>query len=625
MRSLLFYVARLPVLLTEAVEYGVRWAAGDDWCRAGLCIVTLFLGDWGLALWRWPIRSDFGRASARCAGWLLCLAWLPLLLWLATFLSPARVAICVAWLVCIFVVLRQGKHLRRKPVEAPEPLWPKRPLTFRLERLDYVSLAVIGVVWIALWVSRNRFLAFPPDSYYHLSVARTIIETGHIPLWDTWSFAPEGRPHLYPPLFHLLIVACSLPFSGDVLRGFQVLQASLFPLSLLCTWYLARWLFNDRRAYLAMLIAGTDLALVTFSFMCTPSALVNVLMLLLLVCFLSKRFILSVLLVVLGLYDHMGVPPFFVGGLLLFSLWQRDYLRFWLGMVACAVPLVLPWYAHVWHYRDWFSNPVDTEILRNAGPVARFFFKLFWMQAINVVMVLLMIRAWGFTKWSEKRNGLLAAVILAFIPMLFSYGARFFIHTFELWSILIAVVFVPFLAGRPPMRRVLAMLALAVVCPSIVIAGVDSKGIPPGPMLNVSGWLLAASGVGGLGFSIVDETRKDLGNLGVREAEDLGQLIAASTKPDQILYVDDDRDTALMLGFFAHRRIAGGAWPEVSPKNLDLGTQRLGALASGEGIFITRKSPKSLQYPPIVRWRHQDGFYLGTAAWNSIDSNAQTP
>ena len=63
--------------------------------------------------------------------------------------------------------------------------------------LIILSVAILSA---AQWPAYPYFL----DSYYHLTVIEGMRQAGGPVLHAFWESAPEGRPHLYPPLFHLL-------------------------------------------------------------------------------------------------------------------------------------------------------------------------------------------------------------------------------------------------------------------------------------------------------------------------------------------------------------------------------------------------------------------------------------
>jgi hypothetical protein len=72
--------------------------------------------------------------------------------------------------------------------------------------LSGLILLVITVLPLARWPAYPPFL----DSYYHLSVLQGFRDAGGPTLHAFWETAPEGRAHLYPPLFHLLYLPIHL-------------------------------------------------------------------------------------------------------------------------------------------------------------------------------------------------------------------------------------------------------------------------------------------------------------------------------------------------------------------------------------------------------------------------------
>ena len=72
-------------------------------------------------------------------------------------------------------------------------------------RFDLASLGLL-IFFVIISVPRLNYFPQFVDGYYHLSVANGFIQSGGWVGWDWWCFAPFGRPHLYPPLYHLILV-----------------------------------------------------------------------------------------------------------------------------------------------------------------------------------------------------------------------------------------------------------------------------------------------------------------------------------------------------------------------------------------------------------------------------------
>jgi hypothetical protein len=58
-------------------------------------------------------------------------------------------------------------------------------------------------IFILQWFKLPFFF----DMYYHLAVAKGFERSGGIVLHNFWEYGPQGAPHFYPPLIHILMVA----------------------------------------------------------------------------------------------------------------------------------------------------------------------------------------------------------------------------------------------------------------------------------------------------------------------------------------------------------------------------------------------------------------------------------
>ncbi|MCC6694334.1 MAG: hypothetical protein IT365_01770 [Candidatus Hydrogenedentes bacterium] len=477
--------------------------------------------------------------------------------------------------------------LRRFPREveqAPEPEWLGRPLTFRLEPLDRISLAILAGLAVFLWLGRNTVFPIPPDAYYHLLVARQVYETGTIPLWNTWEWAPLGRPHLYPPGYHLLLAAAAIPFRGDFLAAFRWLTPAILPFAYFTTWYLARWLFDARRAFVALLIVGMDAVLVFSAVMGTPGVLATSLISIFFVLFLSGRTIPAAVVAVLAVYTHLGIPALAFLGLLIFSLINRAHLPRLLCIALMTALAAAPWYARVFVFRDWFSHPIDLGVYGEFTPWMRSIMKFTWLQMANVFLMVAVVLAIPRIQWREKRNQLLLAFLVALLPMLFSYGGRYYIHTIHIWAIVAAALFTGFL--KEPLRwKRIGALALLALCPAPALVGTGSP-LRPGAYPVPSAWMLGPPvAMGALRYL---DGGKALGFASFEDCAAVAERVRKETAPDQILYFTWDRDTALTVAFLANRRVDVGAWEETMPSRLQQDLIRWYAYHDPHACYISR-------------------------------------
>ena len=382
----------------------------------------------------------------------------------------------------------------------PDPDIPPK-LTFEFQTLDIVSLVFIGFVFLVMVANRDDLLRWDQvggsDPAYHMAVSRQILEgprrfPGRIPLWDRWEYAPFGRPHLYPPGLHVLIAF----FSGgpeDVAFGFNTIQILLYPMALLCGWYFARWLFGAAAGFASLIFLSMDTGFLLTQAMVLPSQVVTALIPLILMAFLARRAKTTILLLTIALYTHgpVGVPEFVVLGLLVFCMRYRSYFPLFRKVVAFSFFLYLPWLIHVLRFHEWLGTSSGAMGARTAGEVIGK--GIIQLQIINPVLLIIALLGWRREK--DDRAGVVKALLTGFLPMLLTYGGRYFMHTWPLWAILAGRYVHGWLeramgapaneltARRPSLsKRVTALLLFAVLPLPVLATGMGSGfGVIPGP------------------------------------------------------------------------------------------------------------------------------------------------
>lgn len=512
------------------------------------------------------------------------------------------------WGIPFFILLWWlTRKLRQDDQEPAEPEWMGRPLWFPLERLDRVSLGICAGIGLLFWAGRSSINPYPPDSIYHLLVARRMYETGSVPMWCDWQYYPLGRPHLYPPLFHFVLAGAAWLFNGDFLAGFRLTETLALPFIFFSTWYLARWLFNARRAFAALLIVGMDYSLVFTAAMGTPSVLATSLFSLMIVFFLSGRWAVATALSVIMLYTHMGIPPIALGALAAFSVVHRRYLPGFAAMLAISLLAFLPWYTRLFVFRDWFSHPLEEGVYGAVPPEWLPFYKFTWLQFVSFTMVVIVARALRGLRWREQRNHILLIAIAACLPMLFSYGGRFYTHTLHLWAILGSGIFTRFLHAPVRPRRILAFGLLALT-PTVGIMGTGTP-IPPGVYPAPSAWLLAPL-VASRALDLINEAQPP-GYITWREAQAIAERVEEVTEPGQPVYFRGDRDFALLVEWLADRPIDTGAWEETQPNRELRALIDWAATNDPRGCYVSRSR---IDIPEDAKVEEIGGLYLGYRA-----------
>lgn len=328
---------------------------------------------------------------------------------------------------------------------------------FKLAALDFVSLAFVSVVLFGLAWHHRALIANPgillSDPAYHMAVARNILEQGGVPKWDHWEFAPFGRPHLYPPLVHLLIAVLS-GSAEHVLSGFNILQVVVYPLALLVSWLFARWLFGEVAGFLALLFTSMGTGFLLSCLAVLPSTVATILAPLILMAFLCRRIGLTVFLLTLSMYTHgpVGVAVFTILGLACIAVRHRAYRAPLVKILLVTLLLYSPWLLRVARYHAWlalFGGPM---------PIANLPLRLLDnMRHLLEINPFVMVPALGvLCLRREPRVRLLGLFMLGWLPMFLTYGGRFLVHTWPLWSLLAGLCFAGLfsrMAARWPVAR----------------------------------------------------------------------------------------------------------------------------------------------------------------------------
>ena len=470
------------------------------------------------------------------------------------------------WGIALAMITGYYFLLRRLPLRteatAVVPTGLPKSIRFPLEPLDYVSFGLLVLLTGILSFAYRTLPPFPPDSIYHVLVAQHILDKGVVPFWNDWEYAPIGRPHLYPPLYHLMLAGCAKLYHGDVLAAYQTIQPLMLPFSYFCTWLLARWLFGARHAFFALLLVGSDMQFAVMGGMAAPSLLAGAFVSLMVLFFLSGHLLIAILLGILSAYAHLSILPMAFAGLAAFCLWQRVYRFRLILLIATVILSAIPWITWLWVNHSGFRHPMDL-LQPTWSPITRFAMKVSWLQMINLGILIMAGFAIRRTHWCDPRNRLVLVFLLAFLPMLLSYGGRYFSQTLSFWCILAA----GYLAAwdwRPQTLRRKVMIGLMPLLPTVIVVG-TYVGLPVGPIPMPSAWLAPPALASGLVQSMLD------GNslYAFKDCLRAGEYIQANSSPSTVLFIKASGPEAIIklfpLAFYAHRKTNLGVWEETAP------------------------------------------------------------
>ncbi|MBU6998846.1 MAG: hypothetical protein HXS41_14695 [Theionarchaea archaeon] len=515
--------------------------ATQGWHRPGFYLSTLFTAPLALYLYRKEVRSRLVRVILLILANILLFFSIVLItrLWIFLLLLPVARLVKV-----IYTRFRIGEK-EEKPIAWKDAIviskdgevFSRPRLRFTMEKLDLLALLIILFIFLSFLVNADKFQPLGDDGWYHMAVARKFIELKEIPLWDTWEFQPVGRPHLYPPLLHILIAF----FSADadhVIEGAKVLQIVLYPAALLTSWYFARLLFSSKIAFIALIILSMDATFLLIFIGVMPSSLVNLFFPLLLLAFLSKRLGWSVFFMVLCLYSHLSFPFLVLVCLLVLSYKYRTYFSFYRKFVVLSLIFYLPWALRVLLFRD-FLRSFATVV---GNPVLGLVIGMLSLQIFNPMFLYFGIK--GLRRSSGINRDLIKYILIGFLPALIFYGGRYWFHTAPFWAILIALYLEKWITSR---KRVALLLLLGLVPMPLIAIGVPGGGSPVLPSIT------ALDGAVGLHFLDFGPRENDLA---------LKAFIEQNTGPDQIIHVDEP-SLADRIVVLTGRRVDNGMWFEV--------------------------------------------------------------
>jgi len=554
----------LPLLFEYFEKFCIK-IASKGWHRPGFYLSTLFTAPIALYLHKRETRYRFLNVLLKIlANILLILSiWFLLYLWIFLLLLPAA-RIVKFFYTHLRIGEKEIEHIQWEQaivIQTEEEVFYRPKLKFRLEKLDLLALLFIFFIFLNFLVNVDKFAPLGDDCWYHLAVARKIIELDTIPLWDTWEFQwnPDvipwdttglqpGRPHLYPPLIHILIAF----FSKDaehVIEGAKVLQIFLYPAALLTSWYFTRLLFSPKVAFIALVILSMDATFLLLFIGIMPSSLVNLFFPLLLVSFLSKRLKTSVFLMTLCLYSHLSLPFLVLVCLLVLSYKYRTYLSFYKKFVVLSLVLylfnpilpwgpTLPWGLRVFFFRDFVRS--FATIFGN--PILGLLIGMLSLQIFNPIFLYCGIK--GLRKSSGINRDLVKYILIGFLPALIFYGGRYWFHTAPFWAIFIALFFEKKIFSR---KRIALLLLLAFVPLPMIAFGLPGGGPPVLPSIT------ALDGAVGLHFLPPSYNENDIA---------LKALIEQNTLPNQIIHVDE-ASLADRIVVLTGRPVDNGMWFEV--------------------------------------------------------------
>jgi len=209
---------------------------------------------------------------------------------------------------------------------------------------DFLSLLVLLSI-LVLQITRWRILPQFMDIYYHIHTAWGFIQAGGYSGWDFWQYAPAGRIHIYPPIFHI-ILALLIEAGFNKLILAKIFQTVLPPAVLFSIWFFARRNFGKSLAFFVAISSLTSYSFYVNLIERPIGAFSIILGILSLDQLLNKRYTRSIFLLTLSFYTHIGIPWLFALSVILYALFNRDLREKCIKIVVFALFFSMPIIIH---------------------------------------------------------------------------------------------------------------------------------------------------------------------------------------------------------------------------------------------------------------------------------------
>ncbi len=178
--------------------------------------------------------------------------------------------------------------------------------------------AFLGAILVAANFGIERGLRMDPDTWWHIKYGETILQTGHWPTVDAWSFTAHGMPGVAYEWGGEVVTALAYRLWG--LRGLDLLLVALTSIIVVLIYYFA-WL-SCRNSYAAFFSTLLLLPVAVLTFTLRPQLMGYIFLLITLISLARFR---------QGEQDTLWVLP------LVFLLWVNTHGTFVLGFMVLGL------------------------------------------------------------------------------------------------------------------------------------------------------------------------------------------------------------------------------------------------------------------------------------------------
>ncbi len=230
-------------------------------------------------------------------------------------------------------------------------------------KIDIYNIFGFSLLILITILSCVRFNYLPQfiDDYYHLSVAFGFIKSGGWTGIDWWNFSPYGRPHLYPPLYHFVIVSL-ISMGIDGITALRITEILIVPLFFFLLWYIFKKQISSFFSFFFLIISSSFFAFYSSVSGNIPASLAVIFGVLCWYFLKEGKIISSILFLALSFYTHAGIPWIFVISLLILGIFSKEWRKKSLLIISASIVLASPFIIHQLHYLSYVHLTVLREV-----------------------------------------------------------------------------------------------------------------------------------------------------------------------------------------------------------------------------------------------------------------------
>lgn len=336
----------------------------------------------------------------------------------------------------------------------------------KLDKNCWFFFSIILLICYAfLHILHWRLMPYHMDIFYHLHTAWGFIKAEGYSGWDFWEFAPYGRIHIYPPIFHIILAFLIKIGCGPILLA-KFFQTTIPILFLIIFWHVIKRNYNKRLGLFVLITISSSFSFYFSLINYTPAAMALIFGLLSIDQLFRNKLLRAVLTLTISFYTHIGVSWFFTISFILFGLFNKKYFKMVIKVIMLTLALSVP---VVWKQIAGF-RAMSFHVLKEMYTCE--------FKTIDYILALLgLILSW-------KKGGQYRLFIGLFLASLVfvSYPYRFFSAQGYLPIIVLSAVFLEWLYEKIKLIKTKSIFIILIIYISILsptlIMGKDRYDIP---------------------------------------------------------------------------------------------------------------------------------------------------